>query len=262
MTPGAVVVTEATSDLGRALCLDICARGRNVVGLSRDTEGLDITARLAGNLFMGLSCDVADQSQVARIFAEIRRRSDGVSVLVNGPVPRQRRDILDESADTLMAAVTRNLGSVVNCTCAALPDMVDRGRGRIFNIGAARELSPGPASTADAMSHEAIRAFSRFLATDLADRFPNIVVTDWATDPLNLRSNGNAGGTSLEQVASWGGTLALAQEPALNGTTWVNDREVMPPLPIRQRLAGWFYGGQRVRRHLSCIGVESRSRSF
>lgn len=59
-----VLVTGASSGIGKALCHELIARGWNVAGLARSTEKLAALHRDLGEAFFPLSCDVAERDQV------------------------------------------------------------------------------------------------------------------------------------------------------------------------------------------------------
>jgi NAD(P)-dependent dehydrogenase (short-subunit alcohol dehydrogenase family) len=249
VTDRSVVVTGAGGGLGRALCAEFCARDCRVAGLGRTRENLDATAALVGQLFQGFVCDVADPDAVRKTFQEVRTRVGPVDVLVNNAAQYPRRDFLDETAESFMATVAVNLGGVVACTREALSDMVERGEGRILNVATFADLDPISASSAYAVSKGAIRIFTRALVADLADRFPRIVTNDWMPGML-ATPMGISNGLHPAQAARWGAALALMRDPSLNGTTWVEDHELLSPRSLKRRVAdrllGRHYTSRRV----------------
>lgn len=249
MIEGAVVVTGAAGGLGQALCIELCARGRRVAGLGRSRAELDAVAARAGQLFVGSVCDVADPEAVRRAFREVRAKIGPVDVLINNAALYPRREILDETTESFMATVAANLGGSVACTREALADMVERGEGRILNVGSFADLDPIMASSAYAVSKGALRVFSRAMVADLAHRFPKIVVTDWMPGILATRI-GKPDGLDPAEAARWGAMLALMRDPSLNGTVWDRNREILPPVSPGRRLVQRFLGQRRIARQL------------
>ena len=236
---GAILVAGAADALGRALSAEFCARGHRVAGLG--ASAADVEAVGAGPLFIGVPCDAADPAAVRVAFRDVRARIGPVAVLVNNVAPQPRRDVLDETADSIMAAVHSGLGSLVACTREALVDMTAEGTGRILNVAGADRAPAIPASATFAVLNEAGRAFTRALVADLSDRFPRIVTIDWIPSATAVPANA-FGDVDPKQAAQWAVTLALMQEPRLNGTTWQGNRELLPPRALGRRVVDRVLG--------------------
>ncbi len=228
---GLGVVTGAGGGLGRALAVELCARGLRVAGLGRAMAGLQETARLAGPGFSAHLCDVSDPKAVDEAFAAL----GPVSLLINNAATYPRRDFLEETGASFAATVATNLGGTVSCTRAALTSMVETGRGRILNVATFADLAPLPASAAYSTSKGAARIFTRALVADLGDRFPGIVIGDWMPGMLATKM-GIANGLAPEVAARWGATLALWHDPSLNGATFEMDREILPGRGLKGKL--------------------------
>ena len=237
------VVTGAGGGLGRALTLELAGRGLTVAGLGRRAAPLEETAALvrertgAGSgdaRFLPLVADVADPAAVAAAFDRID--DAGVPrILINNAAIYEHFDFLDAPPEAFMRAVAVNLGGVVNCCHAALKRMTRDGAGRIVNVASFADLAPLPASAAYSVSKGAARILTRALVADLADRFPDIVITDWAPGALATRM-GLPDGLPPETAAKWGAALALETDPALNGRVFERDRELPPPRGLKGRI--------------------------
>ena len=228
---GLAVITGAGGGLGRALALELCARGLRVAGLGRRQATLAQTAALPGPGFSAHVCDVADPAAVEETFADL----GPVALLINNAAIYPRRDFLDETGASFLETVAINLGGTASCSRAALTSMVDAGRGRILNVATFADLAPLPASSAYSVSKGAARILTRALVADLGDRFPNIVISDWMPGMLATKM-GIADGLAPEVSARWGAELALWHAPELNGATFEMDREILPGRGLKSRL--------------------------
>jgi len=226
------VVTGASGGLGRALAVALTARGARVAGLARRADALAETAALAGPLFHPVTCDVSDPSSVAAAWEGF---AQAPTILVNNAALYPRRDILDETSESFAATMDVNLGGTINCTLQALRTMTATGHGRILNVASFADIAPLQASAAYAVSKGAARILSKALVADLGDRFPGIVITDWLPGML-ATGMGVPHGLAPGTAAAWGATLALWHDPTLNGTTWEQDRELLPPRSLKRRL--------------------------
>ena len=128
-----VVVTGASSGIGRATAIECARRGANVVVAARRAERLEETAGECRKL--GVNADVAvtdvrDPSQCTRLI----NVAGQVDVLVNiagfaifDPVATAKLDELRDMMET-------NYFGAVHCIQAVLPQMLERRSGTIVNV--------------------------------------------------------------------------------------------------------------------------------
>lgn len=233
---GIAVVTGASAGLGRALVVALSERGVRVAGFARSEAGLAETARLLeGGRFVAKVVDVGHDDAVRTAFAELRREVGDITILVNNAAVYPRIDFLEETPTSFMRSVQINLGGVVSCTTAALETMAETGVGRIVNVSTFADLAPIPCSSAYSVSKGAARIFSKALVADLADRFPDIVISTWIPGALNT-AMGIPAGIDPAAAARWGAELALWHDRSLNGATFAGDRETLEPRSLRRRI--------------------------
>lgn len=233
---GVAVVTGAGSGLGRALTIELSAHGFSVVAIGRRRAALEETQVMAtGAPVHVMALDVGKVDQVADAFAKMRAKHGPVAVLINNAAVYPRRDILDETPSSFMDVVNINLGGLFACSHAVLPDMVDRGRGRILNVSTFADIAPLPASAAYSVSKGAARILTRALVADLGDRFPGIVIGDWMPGML-ATGMGIPDGLKPDVAAKWGVDLALRCDPTFTGTVFEQNREMLPGRGIKGRI--------------------------
>ncbi len=231
-----VVVTGASKGLGQAMAVLFAQRGFKVAGLARSAEGLAETAGLiASDQFVPLAVDVADSAAVERAFADIEAKEGPIDILVNCAAIYEHFDFLDADPDRFMKSVSINLGGMVNCCRSALSGMTERGSGRIVNVATFADLAPLAGSSAYSVSKGAARIFTRALVADLADRFPNIVISDWIPGAL-ATGMGIPDGLAPQVAAGFGVALALERDRSFNGTTFDRDMEIRSPRSLRRKV--------------------------
>ena len=231
---GLALVTGAGSGLGRALAIELAGRGMPVAGLGRRADALAETARLAGPDFHAFPCDIADFDALRAAFA----KADAIApltLLINNAALYPHRDFLDETPESFMATMQVNFGGTLAATRLALDRFVPTGFGRILNVATFADLHPLPTAAAYSTSKGAARTLTRALKADLADRFPDIVITDWMPGML-ATTMGIPDGLPPEVSAKWGAELALWHDPALTGATFEQDREILPPQGLKSKL--------------------------
>ncbi|MEZ5714976.1 MAG: SDR family oxidoreductase [Paracoccaceae bacterium] len=231
---GLALVTGAGSGLGQALAVELAKRGLQVAGLGRRPAALAETARLAGPAFHPIACDIADFAALRAAFA----RADAIApltLLINNAATYPHRDILEETPESFMATMNTNFAGTLAATRLALDRFTPTGFGRILNVATFADLNPLPTAAAYSTSKGAARILTRALKADLADRFPDIVITDWMPGML-ATAMGIPDGLPAAASARWGAELALWHDPALTGASFEQDREILPPQGLKSRL--------------------------
>jgi NAD(P)-dependent dehydrogenase (short-subunit alcohol dehydrogenase family) len=131
-----VIVTGASSGIGRATAIRLATAGTNVVVAARRSDKLTETVKLAGGATHAIVADVTDPAQVAALINGTIDRFGTITGLVNnagdlGPLgPITELDIAGWNA-TLAA----NLTSSWLCAQAVIPHMAAAGGGAIVNVG-------------------------------------------------------------------------------------------------------------------------------
>ncbi len=232
---GPAIVTGAGSGLGRALAHKMAQQGIAVAILGRRADALGETASSAPELIHPYACDVADAAAVQHVVEQIAEHRGAPRLLINNAAIYPRRDFLDMPLGGFMDTMGVNLGGVVNATQAVLPHMVQDGVGRILNVATFADMSPLPMSSEYSTSKGAARIFTRALIADIGDRFPDIVVGDWMPGMLATQM-GIEDGLDPETAAGWGAALALMHDPALTGTTFEMDREILQGSGLKRKI--------------------------
>ncbi|MDX5414255.1 MAG: SDR family oxidoreductase [Rhodobacterales bacterium] len=246
---GVAVVTGAGVGLGRALALELVAQGVTVAGIGRDPRTLSEVSAAAGGGFHPVALDVSELDSVPGAFDDIAARLGPVTLLINNAAIYPRREFMEEGPTGFMRTVDVNLGGVAACSHAALAGMVQTGFGRILNVSSYADVAPLPASAGYSVSKGAARILTRALVADLGDRFPGIVISDWMPGVLATRM-GEATGLDPLTAARWGARLALWHDPALNGTVFEMDREILPPRSLKRRVLDKLLGRSPFARRL------------
>jgi NAD(P)-dependent dehydrogenase (short-subunit alcohol dehydrogenase family) len=165
-----VVITGASSGIGRATAHRFALRGSRVALVAREVNALEETAaevRSRGGGALALPCDVSDSEAVE----EVARRVDEVwgppDVWINGAVAGLYSPILDTDAADFRRVVEVTFLGQVHGTLSALRRMVPRGRGSIVLIGSGLGYRGVPLQAAYCSSKFALRGFADSLRSEL-----------------------------------------------------------------------------------------------
>jgi short-subunit dehydrogenase len=167
-----VLVTGASSGIGAATAVALAREGA-VVGLcARRADRLEeVRARCDSAGAAGAAtfvADVADLDALPGLVARVEDGLGGLDVLVNNAgIPKRRRVARLTLAD--VEEVTRvNYLAPVQLTLAALPGMLERGRGDVVNVSSMGAHSLAMGTGAYAASKAALELFTEALWLELA----------------------------------------------------------------------------------------------
>lgn len=174
-----VIVTGAGSGIGRALAQGFCSDGATVLGIGRSSATLEETARACGGRMHFVAADVARSADVERVFAEALRLAGKVDILVNNAAVYPREPFLQSTHEEWTRALHANVVGLAYCCRMALPGMLERGFGRVVNLGSFAWKGPIPNSSAYTVSKAAVHSLTRCLATEVdRDRYPDVLINE------------------------------------------------------------------------------------
>jgi NAD(P)-dependent dehydrogenase (short-subunit alcohol dehydrogenase family) len=170
-----VVITGAFGALGSAVARAFAGTGARLglIDVAQPSAELNTEFGTGQHLLLG-GADLANLEGTRKVMAAIAMRFGGIDVLVNIAGGFRWEKLEDGDVATWDLLYTMNLRSaVVSCKCA-LPAMLERGRGRIINIGAGAAAKAGLGMGAYTASKSGVQRLTEALAEEVKDR--NITV--------------------------------------------------------------------------------------
>jgi thioester reductase-like protein/short-subunit dehydrogenase involved in D-alanine esterification of teichoic acids len=177
-----VIITGASSGIGRAAAIAIAERGATVFALARNGEALDelvAEIRASGGQAHAFTCDVTDSTSVEHTVKDILGRFDHVDYLVNNAGRSIRRSVVN-STDRLHdyeRVMAVNYFGAVRMVLALLPHWRERRFGHVVNVSSAGVQARNPKYSSYLPTKAALDAFSDVVASEtLSDHitFTNI----------------------------------------------------------------------------------------
>jgi short-subunit dehydrogenase len=162
------LITGATSGIGAAFVDRLVRDGRDLVLVARDRsrlEAMAASARKAGVAVEVLAADLAVAAGRERVAARLADPDVApVDLLVNNAGLAAGGSLLGADPVALQRQLDVNVTAVLHLTRAALPGMLDRGRGAVVNVSSVAGFLPGRASSYPA-DKAWVTAFTEGIAT-------------------------------------------------------------------------------------------------
>jgi thioester reductase-like protein/short-subunit dehydrogenase len=166
-----VIITGASSGIGRASAIAVAGRGATVFALARNGAALDeliAEIRAAGGQAHAFTCDVTDSDSVDACVKDILGRFGHVDYLVNNAGRSIRRSV-DASTDRLHdyeRVMAVNYFGAVRMVLALLPHWRERRFGHVVNVSSAGVQANSPRYSAYLPSKAALDAFADVVSTE------------------------------------------------------------------------------------------------
>ncbi len=175
-----VVVTGASSGVGRAVVQRLARPGARIGLIARGLDGLHgarADVERAGGVAMVLSLDVADARAVDSAADLVAATWGGIDVWINNAMVSVFAPVDETTADEYRRVTEVTYLGVVHGTRAALRHMKPRDRGLILQIGSALAYRSIPLQSAYCAAKAAARAFTDSLRSELLHDDSHVAVS-------------------------------------------------------------------------------------
>lgn len=220
-----VVITGASSGIGRAAALRLARRGSSLVLCARAQEPLEVVAReceAAGARVLFEALDVGEEEAVEALAQRAVERFGRIDVWVNNAGVIAYGEFLEIPSEVFRRVIETNLMGQVHGARAALRRFRNQGAGVLINMSSVWGRVSTPQVTPYIVSKNAVRAFSECLRGEVADAEDIYVTTmvpqaidtpifDHAANYSGRRIRAIPPVLSVDEVAA--GIEACAEEP-------------------------------------------------
>jgi NAD(P)-dependent dehydrogenase (short-subunit alcohol dehydrogenase family) len=173
-----IVLTGASSGIGRALALALAERRPKLVLAARDAAALAAVkaeCEARGATAVAAPTDVTDPEAARRLIETAVGAFGGLDVLVNNAGVGAFVNVADMSIEHWQQVIETNLSGVFYCSHAAIPHLRRRGGGSIVNISSLAGKNSFAGGAAYCASKAGLNAFSESLMQEV--RYDNIRVS-------------------------------------------------------------------------------------
>jgi len=171
--PRVAYVTGGMGGSGTAICQALYKAGFKVIagcGPTRDYQKWLDEQKALGYTFYASVGNVADWDSTVQAFTKAKAEHGPIDVLVNNAGITRDRLFLKMTKEDWDAVINTNLTSMFNVTKQVVPDMVERGWGRIIQISSVNGEKGQAGQTNYSAAKAGMHGFTMALAQELASK--------------------------------------------------------------------------------------------
>lgn len=178
-----ILITGATSGIGKQLAKDYLLAGHTVYAVGRDTNAL---AELEGLGALPINVDLMDREKVIEAFAKISQ----IDLAICGAGMCEYLDMPNFDSSVFMKVMTVNMGTLSHAIEGVLPQLI-ASKGRLVGIGSASAYVPFARAEAYGSSKAAIHYLIKTLQISLAphDVAVSLVVPGFVETPMTKQND-------------------------------------------------------------------------
>lgn len=188
------IVTGGGAGIGRAIALGFAEQGADIAVLERipeRCEEVSAAVEALGQRCLALPVDVSDSEAAEAAIAKIAEHFGRIDILVNNVGGTRPQPFVEQREKHWRKSIDLNLISMLSCSSAVIPTMIEGGRGgSIINIASIEASRAAPLYSVYAACKAGMLNFTRTLALELAEHQirVNALAPDY-TDTPGLRGN-------------------------------------------------------------------------
>ncbi|HEY4046149.1 MAG TPA: SDR family oxidoreductase [Acidobacteriaceae bacterium] len=210
------LVTGASSGIGREFAREFASHGYNLVLAARTVDRLrELATELEqrhGITAIPIRTDLSEPNAPQELYSEVRKRRIDVDILVNNAGFNVYGPFTQTNHTDELRLLQVNLVALVTLTKLLIPDMIERGFGRILNLGSTGSFAPAPFDSLYAASKAFVLSFSEAIGEEL--KGTGVTVTTLCPGPTQTEFAERAG---MGDVKIFSGRLMSAQKVASIG---------------------------------------------
>ncbi len=203
MSNETILVTGASSGIGRELAKCFAAEGCNLVLVSRQGDALETLATELRKAFKVQATVFAEDlilpEAPARLFARLEKARTRVDVLVNNAGFGAQGKFAELDLQRQLDMVQLNITALVHLTGLFLPGMIKRRTGGILNVASTAAFQPGPGMGVYYATKAFVLSFTEAIAEELAGSGLNVSALCPGPTATNF---GAAAGGKFRPIAS------------------------------------------------------------
>lgn len=199
----AVVITGASSGIGRAFALLARQEAASIVCIGRSQQALaDLAEELRGNGAdaQSICVDLLDPNASAQIERSLTEQNLYCDVLINSAGLGAYGSAAALARDEHEGILAVNIRALTDLTLRFLPGMLARGRGGVINVGSIAGYFAGPSMAAYYASKAYVRSFSDALWAETRGTGVTVTCVNAGPTQTAFRERSRSGRTRLFKI--------------------------------------------------------------
>lgn len=163
-----IVITGASSGIGRATAIELASAGAHVVVTSRDANALDDVVRECGGRALAVPADVTIVEEVDAVAQRALDTFGRIDVWINNAAVALFAKFEEAPLDAYRRVIETNLFGYIHGARAAMRQFKKQGAGVLINVDSVTAGAPQPYTSAYVASKYAVRGWSSCLRMELS----------------------------------------------------------------------------------------------
>jgi dehydrogenase/reductase SDR family member 7B len=235
-----VIITGASSGIGKACAINMAKKGAKVVIAARNIDKLEETAQeiTAYNVnILTVKCDVSIQSDCENLIKETVAKYGGIDVLINNAGISMRAIFNDLELEVIEKVMAINFWGTVYCTKYALPYLL-KSKGSVVGVSSIAGYIGLPARTGYSASKYAMQGFLDALRTENLKTGLHVMIACPGFTASNIRNTAlSKDGSSQGETPRDEGKMMTAEEVATYITNGIENKKRTLVLTSEGKLA-------------------------
>ena len=166
------IVTGGSKGIGRTTALALAREGSDVAICARGVEDLeDAAAEIrdqTGRKVLAVRADMSDLDDIKNLVSTTVAELGGVDILINNAVNSVAAPFMELADEDWLNHINVKIMGYVRCAREAIPHMINRGGGRIINIGGMAARSAGSLTNSNGVTNSAVSNIAKNLSDKVA----------------------------------------------------------------------------------------------
>lgn len=176
--PQTVLITGASSGIGRALAHQFADHGYDLVLVARNAVALDEVGRALSGSPRGshqvrattITADLAQPRSATALVEQLSARGIQIDVVVNNAGFGLQGEFAQLPCERQLDMIQLNVTTLTELTRLLLPAMLERRSGGVLNVASTAAFQPGPLMSVYYATKAYVLSFTEGIAEEVADR--------------------------------------------------------------------------------------------
>lgn len=239
-----VIVTGASSGIGKAIAMEYAKNGAKVVLAARNTNKLlqiKINIERAGGTAVFIETDVSKKSDCKNLIDQTVKKFGKIDILVNNAGISMRASFSKLKLEVLESVMNINFWGTVYCSKYAIPYLLEQ-KGSIIGISSISGVTPLPGRTGYVASKYAMDGFLNTLRIEYMKKGLHVLVVHPGFTASNIRNTAlNNEGKSQKETPRNESRMMPAEKVAKIVVRATIKRKRDLVLTLQGKMAVWVY---------------------